>query len=205
SWTLQTAEDQNLRDREDLATRFPVVTGKLFRTSLIRDSGLMFTNLLAAEDHVFSIQAWAAAQRVHVCSTPVYLRRPFTDAIGMSDRPATLPVVRDHMRAVEIVDQFCAGRGYADIRRSNCQLGMGQGVRMVATVIDAAERTQALRVVIECSDALLGDEWTFEEIAGVERDALCTLDPFALTPARARYWQMKAILTAVLQDGGCPK
>jgi len=61
SWALRSAEDLNLRNRQDLAARFPVVAGKLFRTSLIRDSGLMFTNLRAAEDHVFSIQAWAAA------------------------------------------------------------------------------------------------------------------------------------------------
>lgn len=204
SWALRTAEDQNLRDWEDLGTRFPVVTGKLFRTSLIRDSHLIFTNLFAAEDYVFSIQAWAAAERVHVCSTPVYLRRPFTDAPGMSDRPATLPVVRDHVRAIEIVDQFCAERGYPDIRRSNCKHGVGQGLRMAATVIDPAERAQALRVVIECTDALLRDGWTFEEMAGAGRDELYTLDPLALTPARARCWQMKAILTAVLQERGCP-
>ncbi len=200
SWALQTDEDQNLREQENLATGFPVVAGKLFRTSLIRESALMFAYLFTAEDYVFSIQAWAAAERVHACSIPVYLRRPFTDTLGISDRPATFPLIRDHMRAIEIVDQFCAEHGYAEIRASNCQLGTGRGLRMAATVIDPAERAQALQVVLEYTDTLLGDKQASRDVLGIERDELARMDPLALTPARVRYWQVKASLTAILHD-----
>jgi len=122
----------------------------------------------------------------------------------MSDRPATLAVARDQMRAIGIIDQFCSENGYAVIRKSICPLGIRKGLRIAATVSDPAERAQAIQVVIESTDSLLRGEWTFEEIIGIERRELADMDPLALTPARVRFWQVKANLTAVLQNANPP-
>lgn len=194
SWALGRPEDANLREDEPLVTRFPVVTGKLFRTELLRSAGIRFPALSAAEDYVFSVRCWFAATSVHSCAHPVCLRRPFTVRPGKSDLAATVETVRDHLEAARMVGEELVRHGAsARVRRTNCRTAATRGLEMAASAPEPPVRSEAVRLVIDFVASLAGDQ-SFEKIVGVPRDELLAAEPMDLTPARARYWRMRAEL-----------
>lgn len=194
SWARAYGNGENLRLAERHACDHPVVTGKLIRNDLIRETQLRFTNVTVAEDYEFSFRGWHRADKVVAAPRDVYLRRPFERLPGKTDAPVTPETLADRYLVHSLVDAYCATHGLVIARETNRTIGLRQLLTMVASMGELDSRRDGLAEFCERAEQELPHTDEQRATLGIVVHELRKMRPEDLTLARALYWSVRADL-----------
>ncbi|PZM67231.1 glycosyltransferase family 2 protein [Paenibacillus dendritiformis] len=110
---------QNFRDDHRIALGFPIVTSKLFLSSLIFNNNIQFP-LIRGEDVPFAVQTFFYAKKISIIKSTVYIRTERQDQNNKSTMQTfNSKMVSDRLQVMHLVDSFCSGNRLKDIRKQN--------------------------------------------------------------------------------------
>ncbi len=186
-WFLRTDEHLNLRHDERSAVGSPVVTGKLFRTQLIRDNGIKFPVNCYVEDTVFAVKAWAAAREIRATKEIIYARNP----VQMKRKPGTLKKVRDRFKVIKMIDKLCDSHDLPLVKYDSRVTIFRSAFRYLTQILPDEEKREAFDCLMDFLKKNEDMKYHLTASIGLTFQELSDCDPADLTETNYLYWKTK--------------
>lgn len=187
---------KNHIENQELSVDFPIVTAKLFRTSLILENGISFPEGITGEDVIFSIYSLHKAKSFYIIPDIVYLRTVREDEGNLSiTQQKTLRIVRDRIEVLKIGDAYCNKYQLDGVKKRNRAGALGYIYRTIEDMESPKEKVAAYKLVKQFVDEYFEDKkaiskygrYTYEQL--IQKAHEHTNDESILADSTIKYFK----------------
>ncbi|MGG3856040.1 glycosyltransferase [Caldifermentibacillus hisashii] len=139
----------NFRNDYRIAIGFPVVHGKLIKSSLIIENEIQFPSKIVGEDVVFSVYSFNKSTRIFLIPETVYLR---TERLDPNNKSITqrfnLKTVKDRLYGFRLIREYCLENSLFEIFQDSINM-LGYIQLIISKIDDSEEKEKALKLLNE--------------------------------------------------------